>query len=416
MKKGMAALLVAGLVGWTSVAWADDPLPRAKPEDVGLSSERLARIATFAKAEIDAGQIPGAVVAVARRGKLVYFEAFGQSDKKAGTPMTTDTIFSLASMTKPMTTVAALQLYEQGRLLIDDPLAKYFPKFADMKVAVWDDLSKGVRDTAPAARQITIQDLMRHTSGLSYGGSGTSMLHKQYAPSSNGASRTLTGQELMDKMTALPLAHQPGTVWEYSFGLDVLGFVVEKITQKPLGEALQEMIWKPLGMVDTGFVVPADKAAPLRPRHPGYSVAAGADQVRMRRRLCGGHAERLSPLCIDAAERRQAGRDTPARPQDRRVHDGEPAPARLAQPDARQFMPTGASASASRCAPPRASRATPARSARSPGRAATAPIGGPIRRRSWSRSGWRRRRSGRPSCAIATRSTPWSTRRSSTEQ
>jgi CubicO group peptidase (beta-lactamase class C family) len=174
MKKGMAALLVAGLVGWTSVAWADDPLPRAKPEDVGLSSERLARIATFAKAEIDAGQIPGAVIAVARRGKLVYFEAFGQSDKKAGTPMTTDTIFSLASMTKPMTTVAALQLYEQGRLLIDDPLAKYLPKFAEMKVAVWDDKSEGVRDTVPAARQITIQDLMRHTSGLSYGGSGTS--------------------------------------------------------------------------------------------------------------------------------------------------------------------------------------------------------------------------------------------------
>ncbi|WP_428674236.1 serine hydrolase domain-containing protein [Reyranella sp.] len=256
----MAALLVAGLVGLASVAWADDPLPRAKPEEVGLSSERLARIATFAKAEIDAGQIPGAVVAVARRGKLVYFEAFGLSDKKAGTPMTTDTIFSLASMTKPMTTVAALQLYEQGRLLIDDPLAKYFPKFAEMKAAVWDDLSKGVRDTAPAARQITIQDLMRHTSGLSYGGSGTSMLHKQYAPSSNGAARTLTSQELMDKMTALPLAHQPGTVWEYSFGLDVLGFVVEKITQKSLGETLQEMVWKPLGMADTGFVVPADKA------------------------------------------------------------------------------------------------------------------------------------------------------------
>jgi len=260
MKKGMAALLVAGLVGLASVAWADDPLPRAKPEEVGLSSERLARIATFAKAEIDAGQIPGAVVAVARRGKLVYFEAFGLSDKKAGTPMTTDTIFSLASMTKPMTTVAALQLYEQGRLLIDDPLAKYFPKFAEMKAAVWDDLSKGVRDTAPAARQITIQDLLRHTSGLSYGGSGTSMLHKQYAPSSNGAARTLTSQELMDKMTALPLAHQPGTVWEYSFGLDVLGFVVEKITQKSLGETLQEMVWKPLGMADTGFVVPADKA------------------------------------------------------------------------------------------------------------------------------------------------------------
>ena len=139
MKKGMAALLVAGLVGY----WAAMPgrTIRCRAPSLKMSAcrpERLTRIATFAKAEIDAGQIPGAVIAVARRGKLVYFEAFGQSDKKAGTPMTTDAIFSLASMTMPMTTVAALQLYEQGRLLIDDPLAKYFPKFAEMKVAVWD--------------------------------------------------------------------------------------------------------------------------------------------------------------------------------------------------------------------------------------------------------------------------------------
>lgn len=258
-----AALLVAGVIGWScaAVAEAPPPLPRAQPEEVGLSSERLARIVAFAKAEIDAGQIPGAVIAVARRGKLVYFEALGQSDKAAGTPMTTDTIFSLASMTKPMTTVAALQLYEQGRLLIDDPLSKYFPKFADMHVASFDDHKDSVVNTAPKARQITIQDLMRHTSGLSYATAGTSMLHKQYAPSSNGSARTLTSTELMDKMTALPLPFQPGAVWEYSFGLDVLGFVVEKITQKPLGQALQEMIWKPLGMNDTGFVVPADKAA-----------------------------------------------------------------------------------------------------------------------------------------------------------
>lgn len=303
MKKGMAALLVAGIVAWAATAWADDPLPRAKPEDVGLSSERLARIATFAKAEIEAGHIPGAVVAVARRGRLVYFEAFGQSDKKAGTPMKTDAIFSLASMTKPMTAVAALQLYEQGRLLIDDPLSKYFPNFAAMKVAVWDDKSQDVRDTVPANRQITIQDLMRHTSGLSYGGSGTSMLHKQYAPSSNGAARTLTSQELMDKMTALPLAHQPGTVWEYSFGLDVLGFVIEKITQKSLGQVLQETVWKPLGMSDAGFMVSADKArryargieeipSPLEKTKfecgGGCAVATAGDYLRFASMLLAG--------------------------------------------------------------------------------------------------------------------------------
>lgn len=149
MKNGMAALPVACLFGIASVAWADDPLPRAEPEEVGLSSERLARIAAFVKAEIDARQSPGTAVAVAGRGKLVYLDSLGQSDKKAGMPMTADTIFSLASMTKPMTTVAALQLHEQGRRLIDDPPAKYFPKFAEMTVAVQDDRSEGVRATAP---------------------------------------------------------------------------------------------------------------------------------------------------------------------------------------------------------------------------------------------------------------------------
>lgn len=259
MKK--IGVLAACIVSWSMAAWADDPLPRAKPDEAGMSLGRLQRIAAFAKAEIEAGQIPGAVIAVARRGKLVYFEAFGMRDKAAGTPMTTDTIFSLASMTKPMTTVAALQLYEQGRLLIDDPLAKYFPRFADMKVAVFDSAHpESAVSTVPAARQITLQDLMRHTSGLSYATAGTTMLHKQYAPSSNGASRTLTREELLDKQASLPLPYQPGTVWEYSFGLDVLGFVVEKVTQKSLGQALREMVWDPLGMADAGFVVPADKA------------------------------------------------------------------------------------------------------------------------------------------------------------
>jgi CubicO group peptidase (beta-lactamase class C family) len=297
-------VLAACIVGWSVAAGAEDPLPRAKPEDVGLSSERLARIASFAKAEIDAGQIPGAVIAVARRGKLVYFEAFGLRDKAAGAPMTTDTIFSLASMTKPMTTVAALQLYEQGRLLVDDPLARYFPKFADMKVATFDPAHpESVVNTVPATRQITLQDLMRHTSGLSYATAGTTMLHKQYAPSSNGSSRTLTRDELLDKQASLPLPHQPGTVWEYSFGLDVLGFVVEKITQKSLGEALQEMIWKPLGMADAGFVVPADKAArwarglqeipsPLVPTKwecgGGCAVATPGDYLRFASMLLNG--------------------------------------------------------------------------------------------------------------------------------
>ena len=123
----------------SSAAFADDPLPRAKPEDVGLSSERLARIGETLKADIAAGRIPGAVIAIARHGKLVALDAYGWRDKAANLPMTSDTIFNIASMTKPMTAVGGLMLYEQGKLLIDDPLSKYFPKFASMKVAVRSD-------------------------------------------------------------------------------------------------------------------------------------------------------------------------------------------------------------------------------------------------------------------------------------
>src|SRR5437588_12961807 len=144
-------------------ALADDPLPRAKPEDVGLSSERLARIGETLRADIDAGRIPGAVIAIARRGKLVALDAYGWRDKAAGVAMTTDTIFNIASMTKPMTAVGALMLYEPGKILIDDPLSKYFPKFAGIRVAARDGGGEPTVDTVPANRPITIQDLMRHT-------------------------------------------------------------------------------------------------------------------------------------------------------------------------------------------------------------------------------------------------------------
>jgi CubicO group peptidase (beta-lactamase class C family) len=132
-------------------------MPRAKPEDVGMSSERLARIGAALKEDIDRGLTLGGVIA--RRGKLVALDAYDWRDKAAGVPMTTDTIFNIASMTKPMTTVGALMLYEQGRLLMDDPLSKYFPKFAEMRVAARDDQGEPTGDTVPAQRKITIQDL-----------------------------------------------------------------------------------------------------------------------------------------------------------------------------------------------------------------------------------------------------------------
>jgi len=208
----ISAGIAAGIWCFSLTAQAADPLPRAKPEEVGMSSERLAFIGRAINAEVAAGQLPGAVVAIARRGKLVYFEAFGYRDKAAGTAMTTDTIFSLASMTKPMVAVAALQLYEQGRLLMDDPLSKSFPKFADMQVAVLDAKKENILERVPTTRKITIQDLFRHTSGLSYGGGGTTVVHKMYPENSAAVGRAMTGTEFLDRLSSLPLVYQPGTV------------------------------------------------------------------------------------------------------------------------------------------------------------------------------------------------------------
>jgi CubicO group peptidase (beta-lactamase class C family) len=255
------AVILASIWCLSSTAWAVDPLPRAKPEEVGMSSERLALIAKYVNAEIAHEQFAGAVLAIERRGKVIYFETFGYLDKAAGRPMTADAIFYVASMTKPMVAVAALQLYEQGKLLMDEPLAKYFPKFTDMQVAVLDAKKESILERVPATRRITIQDLFRHTSGLSYGSSGTTAVHKMYPPSSIISSDTFTGSEFLDRLSSLPLVYQPGTVWDYGFGLDVLGLIIESTTQQPLSQYLQDNLWKPLGMIDTGFVVPADKAA-----------------------------------------------------------------------------------------------------------------------------------------------------------
>jgi len=241
-------------------AFADDPLPRAKPEEVGLSSERLARIAETLKADIAAGRTPGAVIAIARHGKLVALDAYGWRDKAANIPMTTDTIFNIASMTKPMTAVGGLMLYEQGKLLIDEPLSKYFPKFASMRVAVRDN-GEPTAETVPANRQITIQDLMRHTSGIIYGGRGNTVVHKMYPAGSGDASSNYDGAAFMDKLATLPLLYQPGTVWDYGFGLDVLGLTIEKISGQPLGQYLQANLFAPLGMTDTGFSISPEKAA-----------------------------------------------------------------------------------------------------------------------------------------------------------
>lgn len=236
-----------------------DPLPRARPEDVGMSSARLSAIRKVLEADVAADKLPGAVLAIARHGKLAYFEAFGYRDKAAGVRMTTDTIFNIASMTKPLTAVATLSLMEQGKLSMDDPLSKYFPQFAEMRVAELSEKGDAILGRVPARKKITVQDLLRHTSGIVYGNRGVTAVHKIYPASSTTVS-AMTGTELVSALSGLPLLHQPGAVWDYGFGLDLAGLVVESIDKRSLSESLQSLVFGPLGMRSSGFVIPPSQA------------------------------------------------------------------------------------------------------------------------------------------------------------
>jgi CubicO group peptidase (beta-lactamase class C family) len=250
-RSGLAAgiLLLPGVV----LAAGADAFPAARPEAVGLSSARLERLAQAIKRDVDQGRMPGAVVAVARKGKLAYYEAFGFADRAANVPMPRDAIFALASMTKPMVAVATLILAEQGDLLLNDPVGNYLPELRGMKVAT----AKGLE---PARREPTLQDMLRHTAGVSYGNRGDTPLHKLYESKLISAANQ-SGADFLRELGQLPLHFQPGTAWEYSHGLDVAGLAVEAVTRKRLGEFLEERLFAPLGMRDTGFVVPASKAA-----------------------------------------------------------------------------------------------------------------------------------------------------------
>jgi CubicO group peptidase (beta-lactamase class C family) len=233
------------------------PLARDDPRTLGFSVERLGRIGTALEAEVTAGTLPGAVMAIARHGRLAYLEAFGYRDPTSRELMTSDAIFSIASMTKPMTAVGALMLYEEGRLMVNEPVGKYLPQLAGMRVGTPGcDGSPG--QTIEAARAMTIQDLMRHTAGVSYG-RGDTTLHKIYPVSSTWAASNWTGAQFLERLGNLPLHYQPGTAWEYSLSLDVLGLVIEHVAGMPLREYLAKRLFEPLHMVDTGFVVPAER-------------------------------------------------------------------------------------------------------------------------------------------------------------
>jgi len=253
-------VLLSAVLAAVAASAAD--LPTATPEEVGLSSSRLARITETLRADVEAGRIPGAVVIVARKGRIAYAEAVGFRDKAAGSRMTMDSIFRIASMTKPMVSVATMMLYEDGRLFVSDPISKYIPALGKMQVGVEriDPMTgKSVLALVPADREMTIQDLLRHTSGLTYGNRGTTLIHQAYPTSSSAASREITSEEFIARLGKAPLLFQPGTKWEYSFSSDVLGRVVEVVSGKSLGVFLAERIFQPLAMSDTAFWVPAAK-------------------------------------------------------------------------------------------------------------------------------------------------------------
>jgi CubicO group peptidase (beta-lactamase class C family) len=264
MKKTVGMLIVLfATVLVIGGAWAQ-PLPTAKPEQVGMSSERLARLGPALKAQIANDRFPGAVVLVARKGKIVYFETAGQRDPATGAPMTKDAIFRLYSMTKPFTSVAAMILAEEGKLLLADPVSKYFPELANPQVALGETTDgKTTYRLVPAERPITIQDLLRHTSGFVY---ANNTLNDQVKASYGTIGvdwRGVTPTEQIQRLAQAPLAHHPGTMWEYGLSTDVLGRVIEKVSGMTLGEFLSERLFGPLKMTDTAFVVPKEKVARL---------------------------------------------------------------------------------------------------------------------------------------------------------
>jgi len=240
------------------------PLPTAKPEQVGLSSQRLERLGQTIKTQIANERFPGAVVLIARKGKIAYFEPFGQRDPASGAPMSRDAIFRLYSMTKPFVSVAAMMLAEEGKLTLADPVSKYFPQLVNLQVAVAgkDADGKTTYTLVKADTPVTVQDLLRHTSGFVYGGF-TPNERVKVAYNTLGVMGEVTPAEQIERLAQAPLAHQPGTAWEYSISTDVLGRVIEKVSGMSLGDFLAERVFVPLRLSDTAFVVPKDKVARL---------------------------------------------------------------------------------------------------------------------------------------------------------
>lgn len=267
---------------------AERGLDEGNPEQVGFSRDRLQRLTEHLRGEVEAGLLPGAVMLIARHGKIAYYEAVGYRDKAAKAPMAKDAIFRIYSMSKPITSVAAMTLVEQGRLLLENPVATYIPQFADAKVGIQRPAMMAAlpptMDLMPCGRPMTVQDLLRHTSGLTYGFFDTP-IGKLYRDA-NFFGADHSNAEFVEMLAKLPLAFQPGAGWNYSHSTDVLGRVVEIVSGKSLYEWEQEQILGPLGMTDTSFsVVDNTKHGRIAEPAPPDHLVGGAPPYDPRQAL-----------------------------------------------------------------------------------------------------------------------------------
>lgn len=270
------------------------PLPEATPEEMGMSSERLERLTNLLRAAVDSGELPGAVIMIARDGKLVYSQSLGWQDKMAGVAMRDDSVFRIYSMTKPIVSIAAMMLVEQGKLSLDEPVSKYIPAFAGTKVGIESKDQTGAPVLALVAptRPVTVQDLLRHTSGLVYQTRGTPTEVKSRYKQANIFSQHWRLEDFANALAAMPLQHQPGTAWEYGHSTDVLGRVVEVASGMPLDRFLAQNVFNPLAMNDTAFRVAPENhdriAEPIPDKYTGQTPSL----IDVRNRVtffAGGH-------------------------------------------------------------------------------------------------------------------------------
>ena len=311
-----------------------DDIHEAKASRAGMSAERLERITAMTQRYVDENKLAGVVTLVARDGKIVHFEAVGNRGAEDDRPMTKDALFRIFSMTKPITAVAAMMLYEEGKFQLSDPVSDFVPELKELNVMVDGELK-------PAENPMTMLHLLTHTGGLSYGFNPQDPIDKLYNEAQIWTSKDL--DEFAERIAKLPLAFEPGARWHYSVAVDITGLVVQRLSGMPFDVFLKERIFDPLGMDDTFFNVPADKLDRLLPNH-GWdrqeeklvqmeeeSFVRYTDQtslhrsdVVLRRRRPGFQHHGLSALLRNGAARRRTRRRAAAEPENRRVHDREP--------------------------------------------------------------------------------------------